>query len=32
LDQPRPMRANEVRRLVSLCKDKVRRISGGRSE
>jgi hypothetical protein len=32
LDQPRPVRANEVRRLVSLCKDKVRRISGGRSE
>ncbi|UZP35504.1 hypothetical protein NXS19_003320 [Fusarium pseudograminearum] len=26
------MRANELRRLVSMCKDKVRKISGGRSE
>ncbi|KIL95770.1 hypothetical protein FAVG1_00508 [Fusarium avenaceum] len=32
LEQPRPVRANKVRRLVSLCKDKVRRISAGHSE
>ncbi|KAG4288394.1 hypothetical protein FPRO06_06046 [Fusarium proliferatum] len=32
LEQPRPVRANELKRLVSLCKEKVRRISGGRSE
>ncbi|KAM0186159.1 hypothetical protein ACHAPI_011849 [Fusarium lateritium] len=32
LEQPRPVRASKVRRLVSLCKDKVRRISGGHSE
>jgi hypothetical protein len=32
LEQPRPVRANELRRLVSLCKEKVRKISGGRSE
>jgi hypothetical protein len=32
LEQPRPVRANKVRRLVSLCRDKVRRISAGRSE
>ncbi|CEI66585.1 hypothetical protein FVEN_g10215 [Fusarium venenatum] len=32
LEQPRPVRANELRRLVSMCKDKVRKISGGRSE
>ncbi|KAF5626759.1 hypothetical protein F25303_11001 [Fusarium sp. NRRL 25303] len=32
LEQPRPVRANELKRLVALCKEKVRRISGGRSE
>ncbi|KAG7414418.1 hypothetical protein LZL87_009329 [Fusarium oxysporum] len=32
LEQPRPVRANELKRLVSLCKEKVRKISGGRSE
>ncbi|KAF4995366.1 hypothetical protein FGRMN_5150 [Fusarium graminum] len=32
LEQSRPVRANEVRRLVSLCKGKVRKLSGGRSE
>ncbi|KAF4973232.1 hypothetical protein FZEAL_9384 [Fusarium zealandicum] len=32
LEQPRPVRANELRRLVSMCKHKVRKISGGRSE
>ncbi|KAF5231368.1 hypothetical protein FAUST_9338 [Fusarium austroamericanum] len=32
LEQPRPVRASELRRLVSMCKDKVRKISGGRSE
>ncbi|KAF4472055.1 hypothetical protein FALBO_1033 [Fusarium albosuccineum] len=32
LEQPKPVRANELRRLVGLCKDKVRRLSGGRSE
>ncbi|KAF5634615.1 hypothetical protein F52700_5808 [Fusarium sp. NRRL 52700] len=32
LEQPRPVRANELKRLVSLCKDKARKLSGGRSE
>ncbi|KAF5650083.1 uncharacterized protein FTJAE_648 [Fusarium tjaetaba] len=32
LEQPRPVRANELKRLVSLCKEKVRKMSGGRSE
>ncbi|KAM0550821.1 hypothetical protein ACHAPJ_008684 [Fusarium lateritium] len=32
LEQPRPVRANELRRLVGLCKEKVRKLSGGRSE
>jgi hypothetical protein len=32
LEQPRPVRANELKRLVSLCKEKVRKISAGRSE
>ncbi|KAF4450642.1 hypothetical protein F53441_6303 [Fusarium austroafricanum] len=32
LEQPRPVRANELKRLVSLCKEKVRKISVGRSE
>lgn len=32
LEQPIPVRANELKRLVSLCKEKVRKISGGRSE
>ncbi|KAH7121321.1 hypothetical protein EDB81DRAFT_227564 [Dactylonectria macrodidyma] len=33
LEQPRPVRANELRRLASLCKDKVvRRISSGYGE
>ncbi|KAF5667369.1 hypothetical protein FDENT_12171 [Fusarium denticulatum] len=32
LEQPRPVRANELKRLVSLCKEKARKLSGGRSE
>ncbi|KAF4959791.1 hypothetical protein FSARC_10616 [Fusarium sarcochroum] len=32
LEQPRPVRANELRRLVGLCREKVRKTSGGRSE
>ncbi|KAF5971195.1 hypothetical protein FCOIX_9991 [Fusarium coicis] len=32
LEQPRPIRANELKRLVSLCKEKARKLSGGRSE
>ncbi|KNB10434.1 hypothetical protein FOXG_20342 [Fusarium oxysporum f. sp. lycopersici 4287] len=32
LEQPRPVHANELKRLVSLCKEKIRKISGGRSE
>ncbi|KAH6962291.1 hypothetical protein BKA56DRAFT_598683 [Ilyonectria sp. MPI-CAGE-AT-0026] len=33
LEQPKPVRANELRRLVSLCKEKVaRRISSGYGE
>ncbi|KAF5544451.1 hypothetical protein FMEXI_6564 [Fusarium mexicanum] len=32
LEQPRPVRANELKRLVTLCKEKVRKMSGGRSE
>ncbi|KAF5679796.1 hypothetical protein FHETE_687 [Fusarium heterosporum] len=32
LEQPRPVRTNQVRRLASLCKGKVRKLSGGRSE
>ncbi|KAF9766766.1 hypothetical protein IL306_000787 [Fusarium sp. DS 682] len=32
LEQPRPVRANELKRLVSLCKEKVRKMSAGRSE
>ncbi|KAF5614211.1 uncharacterized protein FSUBG_91 [Fusarium subglutinans] len=32
LEQPRPVRANELKRLVTLCKEKVRNMSGGRSE
>ncbi|KAF4436346.1 hypothetical protein FACUT_6510 [Fusarium acutatum] len=32
LEQPRPVRANELKRLVILCKEKARKLSGGRSE
>ncbi|KAF5027480.1 hypothetical protein F66182_405 [Fusarium sp. NRRL 66182] len=32
LEQPRPVRANELRRIVNLCKHKVRKLSAGRSE
>ncbi|KAF4956657.1 hypothetical protein FGADI_3646 [Fusarium gaditjirri] len=32
LEQPRPVRVNELKRLFSLCKEKARKISGGRSE
>jgi hypothetical protein len=32
LEQPKPVNAKELKRLVSLCKEKVRKISGGRSE
>ncbi|KAF5679287.1 hypothetical protein FCIRC_6132 [Fusarium circinatum] len=32
LEQPRPVRANELKRLATLCKEKVRKMSGGRSE
>nr|RBQ87540.1 hypothetical protein FVER53263_09281 [Fusarium verticillioides] len=32
LEQPRPIRVNELKRLVSLCKEKSRKLSGGRSE
>ncbi|KAF5264162.1 hypothetical protein AU210_008456 [Fusarium oxysporum f. sp. radicis-cucumerinum] len=32
LEQPRPVHANELKRLVTLCKEKIRKISGGRSE
>ncbi|KAF5575981.1 hypothetical protein FPANT_11134 [Fusarium pseudoanthophilum] len=32
LEQPRPVRANELKRLVTLCKEKARKMSGGRSE
>ncbi|KAG5749823.1 hypothetical protein H9Q69_006906 [Fusarium xylarioides] len=32
LEQPRPVRTNELKRLVSLCKEKARKLSAGRSE
>ncbi|KAF4335096.1 hypothetical protein FBEOM_11074 [Fusarium beomiforme] len=32
LEQPRPVRAKELKRIVSLCKEKVRKMSAGRSE
>ncbi|KAJ4028390.1 hypothetical protein NW752_000647 [Fusarium irregulare] len=32
LEQPKPVNGKELKRLVSLCKEKVRKISGGRSE
>lgn len=32
LEQPKPVRANELRRLVGICKQKVRKLSAGGSE
>lgn len=32
LEQPRPVRASEMRRIVSLCKDRAARLSRGQSE
>lgn len=32
LEQPKPVRANELRRLVGMCKQKVRKLSAGGSE
>lgn len=32
LDQPRTIRASELKRLASLCKEKIRKVSGGTKE